>query len=189
MLNPPAILPELVAPGPLTIGLSSDQRTVPAIQEDETIVISRNPPPTPLPMSPPPPSLPDNARLARYTEMQNRRAALEPLMAYLRDLDDLTAETHALNLDVAESRSPSSSATPDRQSVVSLGVRRKASLAAVSDASGSRADRTSGYESSKENTSISLASPSSLQTQQFPKVKNDVTKRQVRATRRLAPFA
>lgn len=180
VLNTSAILPEFVAPGPLTIGLASDHQAVPAIQEDETIVISRNtpPPPTPLPTSPPPPSLPDNARLARYTEMQNRRAALEPLMAYLRDLDDLTAEPNAVTLGVTESRSPSISATPDRQSLVSLSVRRKASLAAISDTSGSRPDRTSGCESSRENTSISLASPSSLQTQQFPKLKDDATKRE-----------
>ena len=188
MLNTSAILPELAAPGPLTIGLASDHQAVPAIQEDETIVISRNPPPppTPLPTSPPPPSLPDNARLARYTEMQNRRAALEPLMAYLRDLDDLTAEPHAVILDVSDSRSPSISATPDRQSLVSPSVRRKTSLAAISDTSGGRPDRTSRYESSRENASISLASPSSLQAQPFLKLKDDATKREVRTTRRLA---
>lgn len=97
--------------------------------------------------------------------MPSRKQSLAPLMAYLQDLHDLGS---------SHGHSRGGTMGPE---LLTRQPRRKSSSAAVSVVSSSRPDRSSGYASSK-GESTGLTTPSSVHTQPS-RVRDDATKREV----------
>jgi hypothetical protein len=151
MLN---MLPEVVSPGPLTMGFANGH-TIHPIQEDDTIVISMaHSVPTPLPSH----STIATEPKAEIITMPQCKAALASIMAYLSDLDDLSENTE-----------PTSPMPADLQEHQAKTVMRKASSAAISVVS-SLPNGSSGEE----------LPPMVIASSSKPKYKDDAVRREVR---------
>ncbi|KAK9896826.1 hypothetical protein P389DRAFT_209431 [Cystobasidium minutum MCA 4210] len=164
MLN--SVLPPVISPGPLTLTFdptSGEDHTIHAKPALHKIAEEQSPPPTAVPSSIGSPAF-------NQWSVEKRKAALAPLLAYLRDLDDLSRASDSRH--AAES-APIITSRTDSSRIPS----RKASSAAVSVVSSLQPDRSSGYESSRAD-STGLTSPSSLQGPSSSKVKDDPVRRE-----------
>lgn len=175
MLN--SVLPPVVSPGPLALTFSvshGEDQTIHAKSQLHTLDEEQSPTTDQdLSQQATVVQSPADANLPAFNEwsVEQRKAALAPLLAYLRDLDDLARVPEAKQ---AESSAPVMTRRTDSSRV----PQRKASSAAVSVNSSQLPDRSSGYDSSAKGDSTALTSPSSVQGP-ISKMKDDANKRDV----------
>lgn len=171
MLN--SVLPPVVSPGPLALTFSSshDDQTIHAKPQLQTLAEEQSPTTDQI-SSQQTTVVPSGANSPAFVEwsVEQRKAALAPLLAYLRDLDDLSRVPDARQADAAPitTKRTDSSRLPQRET----------SSAAVSANSCLNANRSSDGDSSARGDSTALTSPSSIQ-EPMSKTKDDANKREV----------
>lgn len=168
MLN--SVLPPVISPGPLALTFDpthGEDRTIHAKPTLQNIAEEHSPTT----------AVPSNASSPGFSQwsVEKRKAALAPLLAYLRDLDELLRASDNKHAGEAV---PNFAPNFTRRTDSSRVPQRKVSSAAVSVVSSLQPDRSSGYESSRAD-STGLTSPSSVQGPSSSKVKDDPMRRDV----------
>jgi hypothetical protein len=170
MLN--TVLPPVISPGPLAMTFDPihEDHTIHAKPQLQTLTEERSPT-TEQSLSQQATAVPSAATspVCNDWSIEARRAALAPLLAYLRDLDDLSR--------VSDTKHAEHTPYMTRRTDSSRLPHKKASSAAVSVVSSLQPDRSSGYESSKAD-STGFSSPSNVQGP-TSKLKDDPLKRKV----------
>ena len=164
-------LPPLASPGPLAVTFSResswDGGTVSKapILDDQTIKPSESTVDHSTPLQ----HGIEDTPVFQFT-FEQRKAALAPLMAYLRDLDDLTQE---IDVTAMPSGLPMRSPPSNGHSSVTS---RRPSLADVSSSSSNKPGMSSGNESSRPDSVVIISHPSMPKVM---KLKDNPVKREV----------
>lgn len=170
-----SVLPPVISPGPLALIFDpshGEDQTIHAKPQLQTLAEEQSPTTerSTSQQATAAPSVSNSPAVPNYNwPTEKRKAALAPLLAYLRDLDDLSRSS--------ETKQADSAPTFTRRTDSSRLPQRKASSTAVSVVSSLQPDRSSGYESSRAD-STGLTSPSSTQGP-TSKIKDDPNKREV----------